>query len=47
MFKKIILIAMATALTGATFTACGKKTDDVADVPSLKQATPRRSIALR
>lgn len=38
MFKKIILIAMATALTGATFTACGKKTDDVADGSAVAQA---------
>ena len=38
MFKKIILIAMATALTGATFTACGKKTDDVADGNAVAQA---------
>lgn len=38
MFKKIILIAMATALTGATFTACGKKTDDVAGGNAVAQA---------
>ena len=41
MFKKILMIAMATALTGATFTACGKKTDEGGE----KTAAPAEAVA--
>ena len=43
MFKKILMLAMATSLMGATFVGCGKKTDESAEKAPVAEEAAAKS----